>query len=383
MHRRLSLTFLFIVAAGYSMHHAAFAQAGAASVPRFQVDASWPKMDDNIWLFGAIGGIAVDPTNDHVFVLQRPKSLSEDELHATFDPPLTDCCVPAPPVMEFDPAGHLLGGWGGDGPGYEWPASSHGISIDYKGNVWIGGGNGQGDAHVLKFTKTGKFLLQIGHRGKAAGSNDTVNMGRPTKAIVYPKTNEVFVSDGYDNRRVIVFDADTGQYKRHWGAYGKRPDDSATRDRILEGPTAPQQFNNVHSLAVSNDGLIYAADRVNNRVQVFQPDGTFVKEGFVARKTLFLRSYSPIGTVCDLAFSPDPKQQFMYVADCINYHVWILQRDTLQVLGKIGREGRNAGLFYHLHMLAADTKGNIYTGEVEGKRVQKFLFRSGARTSRE
>ena len=351
-----------------------------AGVPKFEIDVSWPRMEDTIWHIGSVAGMALDPTNDHMYVLQRPRGLADDEKLAAHDPPLADCCVPAPEVMEFDPAGNLLGGWGGSGQGYEWPNSTHGISIDYEGNIWIGGGNGKGDAHVLKFTKAGKFLLQIGHAGKSGGSNDTANMGRPTKAIVYPKTNEVFVSDGYDNRRVIVFDADTGAYKRHWGAYGNRPDDSATRDRILEGPTAPAQFNIVHSLAVSNDGLVYVADRVNNRVQVFQSDGKFIKEGFVARKTLFLREYSPLGTVCDLAFSPDAQQELLYVADCLNYHIWILRRDTLQVLDKIGRKGRNAGQFYHLHMIATDMKGNLYSGEVEGKRVQRFLFKGVSAT---
>jgi DNA-binding beta-propeller fold protein YncE len=373
------------------------AQKPAAGVPIYQVDPYWPRMEGN-WTFGDIGGIAIDPTNNHVWVFQRPDSLESDENYAAQKPPIADCCVPAPPVMEFDEAGNFIQGWGGPGPGYDWVKRPHGISIDYRGNVWLtgGGGNAVADDQVLKFTKSGKFLLQIGHPGKSAGSNDTENLNEPTKAVVYEKTNEVFISDGYVNRRVIVFDADTGMFKRMWGAYGNKPDDEAPRiirpspnykfrfpthrpqdqpmSHLFSGPP-PQQFNLVHSVAISNDDLVYVADRTNNRVQVFKPDGTFVKEAFVGREVA-----TPDGTVYDFAFSPDRRQQFLYVPGG-DQHVRILNRDTLQLVGKFGRNGHYAGQFYHIHVVAADSKGNIYTGEAKGHRVQKFLFKGFSSTS--
>jgi DNA-binding beta-propeller fold protein YncE len=345
---------------------AAQSQKAASGVPTYQVDPAWPKTEGN-WMFGSIGGIAVDPSNDHVWVLQRPRTLDNDENYAAQKPPAADCCVPAPPVMEFDSAGNFLGGWGGPGSGYDWPENEHGITIDYKGNVWIGG-NAKKDNQYLKFTKAGKFLLQIGHPGRSMGSNDTENFNEPTKAFVYPKTNEVFIADGYINRRVIVFDADTGAFKRLWGAYGKKPDDTAPRTRLFEGP-APEQFNLVHAVLISNDDRVYVADRTNNRIQVFKPDGTFVKEGFVARDVS-----TPTGTAIDLAFSPDSRQQFLYVSGG-DQHVRILNRDTLEVLGSFGRLGHYPGQFHHIHVMAIDSKGNIYTGENTGKRVQKFVLK--------
>ena len=211
-------------------------QAPSGSVPVFEVDASWPKFDGN-WIFGSIGGVFVDPANDHVWVLNRPRTVQPDENYAAQQPALADCCVPPPYLMEFTPDGRFVKGWGGPGDGYEWPLNEHGLLIDSKGHFWIAS-NGKGDAQVLKFNRDGKFLLQIGRFGKSAGSNDESNFASPTKAFYYTKTNEVFVSDGYINRRVAVFDADTGKYKRHWGAYGKRPDDAAPRTRTYRRSAA-------------------------------------------------------------------------------------------------------------------------------------------------
>jgi DNA-binding beta-propeller fold protein YncE len=343
----------------------ATAQRAASGVPMFEVDPSWPRFEGN-WLFGSIGGVFVDPTNDHVWVLNRPRSIQNDENYAAQKPPAADCCVPPPFVMEFDQNGKFLKSWGGPGSGYEWPLNEHGISIDSKGNFWIAS-NGKGDAQVLKFNREGKFLLQIGHFGKSNGSNDTENFASPTKALYYAKTNEVFVSDGYINRRLAVFDADTGKYKRHWGAYGKRPDDAVPRERLYEG--LPQQFTLVHDVLISNDDLVYVADRSNNRLQVFRPDGTFVKEAFVAREVR-----TPTGTVVTLAFSPDREQRFLYVTSG-DQKVRILDRQSLQVLGTIGRLGYYAGQFNHITDIAVDSKGNIYTGENEGRRVQKFVYK--------
>jgi DNA-binding beta-propeller fold protein YncE len=390
----LVVVVLIAIGVRYVVHAksvAAQVQKSTADVPAFEADPYWPKMEGHFgvegnWLLGAIGGITVDPTNDHVWVIHRPRSLDSSEGYAAQSPAVADCCVPAPPVLEFDTAGSFIQGWGGPSPGYDWPESEHGITIDYKGNVWIAG-NGKTDNHVLKFSKAGKFLLQIGHPGKSTGSNDTENFNQPTKAYVYAKTNEVFISDGYVNRRVIVFDADTGTFKRLWGAYGNRPDDSVPRIRrypfdrpesrplqsLVSGPP-PQQFNLVHAILISNDDLVYVADRSNNRIQVFKPDGTFIKEAFVDRENLV-----PAGTVIDLAFSPDRRQEFLYVLGG-DAHIRILDRETLQVLGKIARLGHYPGQFYRQHVLAVDSKGNIYAGDI-GKRVQKFRFKGMSSSS--
>ncbi len=248
----------------------------------------------------------------------------------------------------------------------KWPDNEHGMFVDYKDNVWIGG-NGEKDTNILKFSKSGKFLLQIGHHGKTGGSNDTENLNRPAGIYVYQKTNEVFVADGYGNRRVIVFDADTGAYKRHWGAYGNKPDDSVPRTRTFDG-AGPTQFNTVHGIRISNDGLVYVGDRVNNRVQVFTPEGKFVKESFIERKTS-----TPEGTAFDVAFSPDKQQQFLYVSDGSNKKVQILNRETLQVVGFFGGSGgHGTGEFYHLHSIATDSKGNVYVGESFGERALRW-----------
>lgn len=343
--------------------------AGAA-VPRFEPDPSWPKPLPNNWMLGQVSGIYVD-SHDHIWVTNRPRSLQDHDKYAADRK--ADCCRPAPPVLEFDAAGNLIQGWGGAGAGYEWPDNEHGMFVDYKENVWIGG-NGQKDTNILKFTKTGKFLLQIGHHGKTGGSNDTENLNRPAGIVVYPKTNEVFVADGYGNRRVIVFDADTGAYKRHWGAYGKRPDDSVPRTRVYEGP-GPQQFNTVHGIRISNDDLVYVGDRVNNRIQVFRPDGTFVKEGYIERQTS-----GNEGTAFDIAFSPDKQQQFFYVPDGTNKKVQILNRETLEVVGFFGGHGgHGAAEFYHIHSIATDSKGNVYLGESFGQRALKWAYKGGLR----
>jgi len=341
------------------------AQQPSGDVPTFAVDPYWPKPLPNDWTFGEFAGITVD-SDDHIWVIQRPRTLGEDETYLLADPPIGDCCQPAPPVMEFDQEGNLVQAWGGTGEGYDWPENEHGIYVDDQGNVWIGG-NGGSDHHILKFTRNGEFLLQIGRPGQSAGSNDTENLNRPSKMQVSEADNEVFVSDGYQNRRVIVFDADSGAYKRHWGAYGSEPEDGAPRTLVPEGP-GPRQFNLVHGIILSTDGRVYASDRLNNRVQEFTLDGTFVKESFIRRETL------GNGTAYDLDLSSDPDERFVYVADGVNNHVWILERESLEVVGRFGRQGRYAGQFHHVHSIAVDLSGNIYTAETQGKRVQRFLF---------
>jgi len=379
----LVVAFVAFVAAGATIGSVPVLSGAEQSLPVFEVEASWPKLPDKM-IYGALGGIDVD-SHDHIWILNRPRTLTKGETYAALVPPMAECCVPAPPVMEFDAAGNYLQGWGGPGPGYEWPEIEHGIHVDYRGNVWIAG-SGAKDNQVLKFTASGELLMQIGHAGQSAGSNDTANFARPTDIYVNQVSNEAFVSDGYVNRRVIVFDADTGAYKRHWGAFGSKPDDAVARGRVVEGSGKPadtaqgvqaggawlKQFNTVHAVRISNDQLVYVGDRGNDRVQVFRPDGTFIKEAFVST-----RSNPPpgTGTAGGLAFSADKEQRFLYVSDSSNQVVWILSRDTLQILGKLGRQGRNAGQFDLLHFVAADSHGNIYTAEFGGRRAQKFLYK--------
>ncbi len=342
------------------------------AAPSFQVDPFWPKMPPQ-WTIGQVAGLAVD-SRDHVWIIQRPWSVQDDEKAQNPEAP---CCTPAPPVMEFDQAGNFIQGWGGPGQGYEWPADEHAIHVDAKDNVWISSAGGprlreRTENQILKFTRTGKFLLQVGRRGMSKGSLDTENFNNAADIYVYAKTNEVFIADGYVNRRVIVIDADTGKFKRMWGAYGNRPDDSAPNGPAYDGP-GPQQFNLVHGIRVSDDGLVYVAERRNNRMQVFTTDGKFVREIFVERKTKLL------GTAFSVAFSPDPSQQFLYLADAGNGLVHIYERGSLDELGRFGRIGRYAGQFVFLHNLATDSQGNVYTAEVgNGRRVQKFI-RGGAR----
>jgi DNA-binding beta-propeller fold protein YncE len=345
----------------------ALATAAANDVPRFQVDPSWPKTLPNQWIMGQASGVAVDD-RDHVFVIQRPRSLTDDEKAATFSPPRTKCCLPAPPVMEFDPDGNLVRAWGGPGAGYDWPVNEHGINIDHRGFVWIGG-NGPTDGHILKFTREGKFVMQIGKPGPQTDSKDVTRLGRPADVEVDPQTNEVYVADGYHNHRVIVFDAETGAYKRHWGAYGKPPTDDKLPPYTPAAAPAQQFGNPLHCVKISRDGFVYVCDRVNNRIQVFRKDGTFVTEMFVAKDTL------ANGSVWDLDFWIDSKQTFLFNADGANNEVRTLVRRTGEVVAAFGRHGRNAGEFHWVHNLAVDSKGNIYTTEVDtGKRAQKFRY---------
>jgi DNA-binding beta-propeller fold protein YncE len=371
-------------------------QAAAVQAPRFEVDPLWPKPLPNHWIIGQTIGVSVD-AQDHVWIIHRVGSLEAGEQHATTNPPTAQCCAPAPPVLEYDQAGNLIGHWGGPGNGYDWPDSNHGITVDYKGNVWIGG-NGSGpesgrgaingadeepgggrlpagfqsfnDNMVLKFTQDGKFLMQIGKPGKSKGSNDVTNLRKPAKMFVDPKTNELYVADGYGNHRVIVFDAETGKYKRHWGAYGHVPDD-IDHGRYKPDDPPPQQFRNpVHCAELSHDNLLYVCDRVNDRIQVFKPDGTFIKEKFINKQTL------GSGSVWDIAFSKDAQQKYIYLADGENDKVHIIDRDSLEVLTSFGDGGRQPGQFYGVHSIATDSKGNIYTTETyRGQRVQKFVYK--------
>ena len=394
-------------------------RAAGVEAPKFEVDPMWPKPLPNHWVMGNVIGVSVD-AQDHIWIIHRQGSLEAMELYGVANAPYgatkrhngvveSECCAPAPPVLEFDEQGNLLKSWGGsDGEGYVWPQSNHGITVDFKGNVWIGGnggakgatlpppggrgrgaargtpdesqaGRGRGepggpplyhDSMVLKFTQDGKFLMKIGNAGQSKGSNDTENLGRPAKLFIDPKTDEVYIADGYGNKRVIVFDAETGKFKRYWGAFGHKPDD------INAGPYDPnapedQQFRNpVHCAELSNDGLLYVCDRPNDRIQVFKADGTYVKEQILYKNTL------GDGSVWDIAFSKDPQQKYIYLADGANEQIHILQRETLEVLTSFGDGGRQPGEFYAVHSIATDSKGNVFTTETyRGQRVQKFVYK--------
>jgi DNA-binding beta-propeller fold protein YncE len=366
----------------------AVVEAAGVQAPRFEVDPMWPKPLPNHWVIGATIGVAAD-SKDNIWIIHREGSLEAKEKYATWSPKASDCCAPAPPILAFNQAGDLIAHFGGKGEGYEWPASNHGIDVDYKGNVWIGG-NGRGaqpaplptdesrmagagsvhDSMVLKFTQSGKFLMQIGKPNQSKGSNDTANLRLPAKTLVDPKTNELYVADGYGNRRVIVYDADTGAYKRHWGAYGHKPDDTQLPPYNPNDPPSQQFRTPVHGLALANDGMLYVCDRTNDRVQAFKTDGTYVKEVFIEKNTL------GDGATFDVALSKDPQQKYLYVADGSNMKVHILLRETLEILTSFGDGGRQPGQFYAVHSIATDSKGNIYTTETyRGQRVQKFHYK--------
>jgi len=357
----------------------AAAPASQGVVPEYALDTSWPKLPlPNKWALGLINSIFVD-THNHLWLYHSPELVPGYARGAAANPPSGKCCVPAPAIIEFDEQGNVVRSWDiGPGRGYDAPSAGHGLYIDYKGNIWVGGSqtrtgaNGsEPDGMYLKFSPDGKFLLQIGGRGlPPKGSLDTTHLFGAAAVDVDPATNEAYIADGYGNHRVIVFDADTGKYKRHWGAYGHKPDDTSLGRYNPADPPAQQFRNPVHCAELTNDRLLYVCDRVNDRIQVFKPDGTFVKETFVNKET------RGSGSAWDIAFSRDPQQKYLYLADGENDRVHILDRQSLEMLTTFGEGGRQPGLFYGVHSIATDSKGNIYTTETyEGKRLQRFVYK--------
>jgi len=346
----------------------AMAQAGGAAIsaPRFEVDPMWPQPLPNGWYIGQTIGVWAD-NQDHVWIIHRNDSLDPVEAAADQNPPTGECCKKAPPIIEFDQAGKVVHAWGGPGQGYDWPDSNHGIYADTKGFVWIGG-NGGTDGLVLKFTRDGKFVKQFGKKGVKADSNATDHFFQVAKVFVDEKANEVYVADGYGNKRVVVMDADTGAFKRYWGAYGNKPDD---KDLGRYNPTAPlvQQFRNpVHCADLSADGFVYVCDRVNDRLQVFTKDGKFVKEQQYQKDSL------GDGSVWDVAFSKDAAQKYLFMSDGRNSKIRVIDRQSLQEVYNFGEGGHYPGQFYSIHSIAIDSKGNLYTTETyQGRRVQKFV----------
>ena len=338
-------------------------QSATIGLPQYKVDAAWPKPLKDNWIWGQVSSVTVD-SHDHVWVLHRPNTMLDDDKGAQQKPPTNRCCVAAPAVMEFDQDGNYVQGWGGPGQGYDWPKNEHGIHVDWQGNVWISG-NDPADNHILKFTRDGKFILQIGKPGKSEGSNSQTQLGRPAAIESDASHNEIFVGDGYGNRRVIVFNATTGAYKRHWGAYGAVPSDDKVA-AYKPGAEPSKQFGNPHCVRRTRDGLLYVCDRPNNRIQVFLSDGTYVREFFIDPPTLS-------GPVADVVTSRDAGERFIFAADGSNSEIYILRREDGVKLGSFGRPGRMAGEFRSLHNMAIDSNGNIYTAEAGfGRRVQKF-----------
>lgn len=350
----------------------------AQSVPSYEVDASWPAALPDNWILGQVAGIAVGP-DDSIWVVHRPRSISASEAGAVQNPPLARCCVPAPSVLQFDGAGQLLQAWGGPTwdqatgqwtePAHDWPGNEHGIFVDAEGFVWLAG-NADNDQRLFKFTADGRHVLTIGEPAGSGDSNDPRRLGRPADMLVDTSSREVFVADGYRNRRIAVFDSESGAYKRHWGAYGERPHDAAL-PAYQEGMAAAEQFMGpVHAIVAGPDDRLYVADRTANRIQVFERDGRFVREALLAPWTL------ANGSVWDLAVSPYDDGRWLFVADGQNMTVWILDRENLEMAGSFGRGGRQAGQFDWLHNIAMDAAGNLYTAEVNnGRRIQKFQRR--------
>jgi DNA-binding beta-propeller fold protein YncE len=361
---------VFAVSGGLWMSTASAQQSSTLKPPMFEVDASWPVVPNN-WVLGEVSSIAVDG-RDHIWVLHRPRSIPADKRANA-----------APPVLEFDTSGKLLGSWGGDGDGFDWPEREHGITVDAKGFVWISGNGGwpkptaagSGDDMILKFTPQGKLVFQIGKRGQSSGNTDITTVHQPADAFVHAATNELYVADGYGNQRVVVFDAGSGKFKRTWGAFGNMPPaamapNPATPQPNQGGPDGPPQFGLVHAVKVSNDGVVYVADRTNNRIQTFTTMGRFLKQVRLTQQ----------GTVTPVpagfAFSPDKPQRFLYVVDSGPMQVAVFDRQSLTQIGTIGMRGPNPGDFDIVHHMAADSKGNLYTAEiVTNRRAQKFVLR--------
>src|SRR5262245_1096368 len=376
-HAVIGATFLAVlatlaVAQGWLEQRAEAQARGAVQAPRFEVDPTFPQALPNGMYQGQSIGVWVDRTNDHVWIVHRPDVLDAFEGAAQQNPQAGECCKEAPPILEFDQSGKLLRSWGGkDGPGYQWPDSNHGLNIDNKGNVWIGGNGGQ-DGHVLKFTQDGKFIMQVGKKGVTQDSMAKDHFFQVAETFFHAPANEVYVSDGYGNRRVAVIDADTGVVKRFWGAYGRPPDDAGSRAQGGYDPTVTYQHfrGPVHCAKVAVDGLVYVCDRTSNRVQVFKTDGTFVREVYTQRDS------RGDGTTWDVEFSNDPQQRFLYVADGRNQKIRIFDRASMTQLTSFGKGGHYPGEWYSLHSIAADSKGNLDTVETaQGRSVERFAYK--------
>jgi DNA-binding beta-propeller fold protein YncE len=388
--------------------------AASQNVPAYRNIPLWPRpFADDSWVLGSVTGVAVDAQN-RVWVLHRGnESLEANEKGMVPPtgglPSSSVCCVAAPYVLEYDADGRLVSSWGGPSSGYPWPQVAGGIAVDAKGNVWIAaagpepqpaGGRGRGaaaaaaaagaagrgappappppDAHVLKFTRDGRHLLTIGRPGQIGAPDSQTDLNRPSAIAVDSAANEVFIAD-MGNRRVVVFDADKGLYKRHWFAYGEKAAGAAPGPYNPNDPPA-KSFRDITCIEIARDGMVYVCDKSSNRIQVFDKSGKFIKEAFVAKNTMggvLSGSFGVInaaGAVWEAALSQDQQQRYLFVADGMNKKVRVLLRDSLTEVGAIGSGGRYPGQFLAVNSVAVDAQGNLYTGETHhGKRVQKFV----------
>jgi DNA-binding beta-propeller fold protein YncE len=346
------------------------AAGSGVMAPHFEVDPYWPRPLPHMWAMGNTIGVHVD-NRDHVFVVHRnDASQFGGNTEVGLQGGVSECCQPAPPIIEFDHAGNVVNAFGGPDPDapYVWPESNHGIEIAPNGDIWIGG-NGGSDSHILVFTRDGEYIRTIGVPGEDRDSNSQTHFSRVAEIAIDVEANEAYIADGYRNRRVAVLDVSTGAFKRYWGAYGNRPDDEADVT-YTPGVAGPQQFRGpVHCAEPTYDGLVYVCDRGADRVQVFRKDGTYVREVVYNPKTLNQ------GSTWDIAFSKDPEQEFMYLVDGQNFKVSVIDRQSMEVLYTFGQGGRQPGTWYAPHSIATDSEGNIYTTETyEGARVQKFVY---------
>jgi DNA-binding beta-propeller fold protein YncE len=342
-------------------------QPSTLKVPMFQVDPAWPAIPNN-WVLGEVTSISVD-RRDHIWVLHVPQSIPEAQRANA-----------APPVLQFDASGKLLSSWGGPGDGYEWVGREHGIFVDANDFVWIGGRAGwprattpgNSDDMILKFTTAGKFVMQIGKRGQGKGNTDTENVRQPTDVFVDTRAKEVYAADGYGNKRVIVFDSETGKFKRMWGAFGNPPPETmaanAAAPQPQTTPDGPPEFGLPHSIKVSTDGVVYLADRINNRIQLFTTAGKYLRQVRLAS----INNVTPVPA--GFAFSPDKQQQYLYVVDSGAMQIVIYDREKMVEIGRVGVRGKNQGEFDIIHHMAADSKGNLYGAEiVNNRRAQRFV----------
>ena len=358
----------------------ATAQNGAADppAPQYRYDPTFPKPLPNKWVFNTITGVTVD-SHDNVWILQRSEGGNKDNYGAEKNPPVNDCCVHAPSVMAFNPQGEVIAAWGGKDYVPGWPLQEHTILVDSQDHVWVGG-NAAGDT-FLEFTKDGKLLRDWGHRGprhpglaKTMDQNnqETDLLLRGTAAAVFDeKEREVIFADGYLNKRIMVYDIDTGAFKRGWGAYGKplsEIDDVWAPDRKPNEPPRKDFTPSIHCVVTSKENLLYVCDRNGNRVQVFTKAGKFVREYIIKPETL------GNGSVAGLALSSDPKQTWMFVTDMEDATIWIVNRESGKIAGQIGRKGAEGGNFGRPHVSTGDSKGDLYVGEIGGwPRLQKFV----------
>jgi sugar lactone lactonase YvrE len=352
-------TFFLAVIGGIAPSDRALAEEHGSKIPRMVVDPFWPKPLPDRWVTGEVGGICID-SKDHVFGVNR-RNLTSLEM--------TVGKQPAPPVVEYDEDGNMVNAWGD--PNVV-PLAIHGCFVDYQDNIWIAGSGG---GMVQKYSHDGSaLLLQIGSRttcdgpcGSPGNNSSTTVLNQPADIAVDPKNGDVYIADGYGNHRVVVFDK-TGKFLRQWGSAGTGP-----------GQFAPNGGGHPHCIVMGNDGRLYVCDRGNDRIEVFDKLGNLVDNILVKPGTGFdpapdgTPGRLAIGSDLDVAFSPDRAQKYMYDADTGNEVLWIFDHAARKILGGFGSAGHNAGNFTLLHMLATDSKGNLYTSEtVDGRRLQKF-----------